>query len=100
KRSDLAVCCLLFLSMRLAGLLIVLGIIGFFWTRRASTVGSTSKLDDELLGSPAARPGLVAPSATPSKSQPQPASSGLRRPIDRTRSVLEQVKQRNGNGEF
>jgi hypothetical protein len=86
--------------MRLAGLLLVVGIIGFLWTRRASPVGSSSKLDDELFGTPTARPGLVAPGATPSKSQPQAASSGLRRPIDRTRSVLEQVKQRNGDGEF
>ncbi len=29
-----------------------------------------------------------------------PATTSLRRPLDRTRSVLDQVKQRNGNGEF
>jgi hypothetical protein len=27
-------------------------------------------------------------------------TTGLRAPLDRTRSVLDQVKQRNGNGEF
>jgi hypothetical protein len=31
---------------------------------------------------------------------PQPGASGLRQPIDRTRSVLDKVKGRNGDGEF
>ena len=32
---------------------------------------------------------------------PAPAgSNALKRPIDRTHAVLDQVKQRNGNGEF
>ena len=38
--------------------------------------------------------------ATVSTGAPQPATSNLRRPIDRTRKVLEQVKRRNGDGEF
>lgn len=29
-----------------------------------------------------------------------PAGSALKRPLDRTHEVLDQVKQRNGNGEF
>jgi hypothetical protein len=82
--------------MRLAGLLLVVGIIGFFWCRRASTVGSNSKIDEELLATPSARPAQVSPGTTPA----QPVSSGLRRPIDRTRNVLDQVKKRNGDGEF
>jgi hypothetical protein len=42
-----------------------------------------------------------APQAVPG-APAAPAASGnsLKRPIDRTREVLGQVKQRNGNGEF
>jgi hypothetical protein len=31
---------------------------------------------------------------------PSPASSSLKKPFDRTHEVLDQVRQRNGNGEF
>lgn len=40
-------------------------------------------------GAPAASPGNSTVSSDP-----------LKRPFDRTNAVLEQVKQRNGNGEF
>jgi hypothetical protein len=43
----------------------------------------------------------VAPlTAGPRAPAPPPASSALKRPLDRTHAVLDQVKQRNGNGEF
>ena len=42
----------------------------------------------------------VAPLTTGPRATVAPASSALKRPIDRTNAVLDQVKQRNGNGEF
>jgi hypothetical protein len=43
----------------------------------------------------------VAPLTTGPRNPPPAASStALKRPLDRTHAVLDQVKQRNGNGEF
>jgi hypothetical protein len=81
--------------MRLIGLLLVVGIIGFFWSRRNASVSPTTDVD-EVMATPVAQPALVSPGSTP----PPKESSGLRRPIDRTRNVLDQVKSRNGAGEF
>jgi hypothetical protein len=38
--------------------------------------------------------------ATPAPDAPARASDYLKKPIDRTKAVLEQVKKRNGDGEF
>ena len=47
---------------------------------------------------------MAAPEVAPLTSGPRetnaPAHTALKQPIDRTRAVLDQVKQRNGNGEF
>jgi hypothetical protein len=49
---------------------------------------------------------VTAQEAAPLTTNPQqppaaaPATTALKRPIDRTREVLGQVKQRNGTGEF
>jgi hypothetical protein len=42
----------------------------------------------------------VAPLTTGSRADAAPAGTALKRPIDRTHAVLDQVQQRNGNGEF
>ncbi len=42
----------------------------------------------------------VAPLTTGPKEIAAPSGTALKQPIDRTRAVLEQVKARNGNGEF
>jgi hypothetical protein len=42
----------------------------------------------------------VAPLTTGPRETAAPPSNALKRPIDRTHEVMEQVKQRNGNGEF
>lgn len=47
----------------------------------------------------------VAPLTTGPRNQPAPSASApattaLKRPFDRTHAVLDQVKQRNGDGEF
>jgi hypothetical protein len=83
--------------MRFAGLLLVVAIIGYVWSRRGGRTDAASEID-ELMATPP--PAVASAGATPAHSQPQPASSGLRKPIDHTRGVLEQVKARNGNGEF
>jgi hypothetical protein len=38
--------------------------------------------------------------ASPAPNAPARASDYLKKPIDRTKEVLQQVKQRNGDGEF
>ena len=42
----------------------------------------------------------VVPLTTGARPAPPPASNFLKRPLDRTHAVLDQVKQRNGKGEF
>ena len=86
--------------MRLIGLLLVVGIIGFWWSRRGGSVTPGSQVDEELLGAAQPRPVLVTPGATPATPQPGSSTSGLRRSIDHTRGVLDKVKARNGDGEF
>jgi hypothetical protein len=81
--------------MRLVGLLLVVGIIGFFWSKRGAHVGSSSDLN-EVMATPVPQQAVVPPNAPAAQKE----STGLRRPIDRTRNVLEQVKSRNGAGEF
>ena len=44
--------------------------------------------------------GNTAPEATPEAGTPAPHTDFLKRPIDRTKEVLDQVKGRNGDGEF
>jgi len=40
------------------------------------------------------------PLSTGSRETAAPASTALKRPLDRTHAALDQVKQRNGNGDF
>ncbi len=42
----------------------------------------------------------VAPLTTGPRASAAPAGTALKRPLDRTNAVLDQVKQRNGSGEF
>ncbi len=42
----------------------------------------------------------VAPLVAGPRATAAPSGSALKRPLDRTHAVLDQVKQRNGNGEF
>lgn len=79
-----------FQAMRIAVLLLVIAIIGFLLSRRGERAGSSSDVR-EIMGTPV---------PVASQSKPQPGSSGMREPIDRTRSVLDKVKGRNGAGEF
>lgn len=82
--------------MRLIALLIVIAIIYVAWSRRGldSFVSKAMKEADavEPAATPRNPPTVYPPAAQPA-AQAQP-SSGLRRPIDRTRAVMEQVQQR------
>jgi hypothetical protein len=42
----------------------------------------------------------IAPLTTGPRATAAPASTALKRPFERTHAVLDQVQQRNGNGEF
>ena len=82
--------------MKFVGLLVAMAIIGMLVVKRAepSQVGEAMREADAVV-----QP-VNAGTATPRTAAASPAPSGLRAPIDRTRSVLNQVKQRNGKGEF
>ena len=83
--------------MRIVSLLVVVAIIYVVMARRgAGPMSSTQqamKEADAVMATPAGGT-AQAPAAPPA------ANSGMRAPIDRTRSVLEQVKKRNGAGDF
>jgi hypothetical protein len=83
--------------MRLLSLVVVMAIIYFAYSKRI-TPGkdstSAAMQDFEQTAPPSTRPATAAAPA------PAASNSNLRAPIDRTRAVLEQVKKRNGNGEF
>ena len=95
-------------AMKLLGLVAALAIIVFAYNGRL-TPGKDS-VDNAMIEFdktiPAERPSnpqeplRTATATAPATTAASPPSSNLRRPIDRTRAVLEQVKQRNGEGEF
>jgi hypothetical protein len=85
-------------AMRFVALLIVIAIICLVLTHRGpvSSVPEAMREADAVTH-PAATTAAPGPTATV---QPAPQSAGLRAPLDRTRAVLGQIKQRNGGGEF
>jgi hypothetical protein len=90
-------------SMRLLGIVVALGVVLYMYKQRLEpgkdSVDSAMVEFDKTAPAPSGTPAKTA--AAPTSTQaPAPASSNLRRPVDRTRAVLEQVKQRNGDGEF
>lgn len=87
--------------MRLIALLIVVAIIYLVITRHGpmNSTEQAMKEADAVMGTPTpAMATQYPPTAQPA--QPAASSSGLRAPLDRTRSVLGDVKKRNGAGEF
>ena len=83
--------------MKYVGLLVVLVIILYAFKSRVTAPTGIEDANREVAATAPATP-TVAPAAAPPQA-PAP-SSNLRRPIDNTRSVLQKVKQRNGDGEF
>jgi hypothetical protein len=86
--------------MRVVAILIVVAIVYLVLARRSpvSTAVEAMKESEAVSLSSGPRPAAAPPTA-PAPTAPA-ASSGLRAPIDRTHAVLDQVKQRNGAGEF
>ena len=83
--------------MKYVGLLVVLVIILYVFKTRVTAPNGIEEANREFAAT-APAPAASAPAAAPTQA-PAP-SSNLRRPIDNTRSVLRQAKQRNGDGEF
>jgi hypothetical protein len=81
--------------MKLVALLAAIAIIGFVFTRQSSPVASVER---SVAEADAAAPPSPAPSPSPAPTAP--ATTALKRPIDRTHAALDAVKKRNGNGEF
>jgi hypothetical protein len=84
--------------MKLVALLVGMAIVCLLVVKRAqpSQVAEAMREADAVV-QPVNR---TSAASTPSAAVPNAPSTGLRAPLDRTRSVLNQVKQRNGNGEF
>lgn len=82
--------------MRYVALLVVIAIIYVAWSRRGpvTSVDKAMKEADAVTQTTPQRnpPTVYPPTAQPA--QPAQQSSGLRAPIDRTRAVMDQVKQR------
>jgi hypothetical protein len=91
--SGAGTCIAVFNGMRFVAIIVVLAIIYIVFTR----MGPVTSVSEAMKEADAVEP-VVAPTATPwaaTKAQPARQSSGLRRPLDRTRAVLKQVRQRN-----
>lgn len=82
--------------MRFLSLLVVVAIIYVVVSKRNGPASSTEKAmkeADAVMATPYP-PTYIAPT------QPAPSSGGLRAPIDRTHSVLDQVKKNNASNGF
>ena len=89
--------------MKLLGLIAAIAIILLAYNRRLTpgkdSVDNAMDEFDKTVPAERAAPSAPASSSTASATT-APATSNIRRPIDRTRAVLERVKERNGDGEF
>ena len=83
--------------MRIVGLVVVLAIIYYAYSKRLGTSTDAPKSVDSAMSEYQQTAGATAPK--PSSARPAGESS-IKRPINTTRDVLEKVKQRNGDGEF
>ncbi len=77
--------------MKYLALLGALVVICLVLTRQSSPVAGVQQ---SMAEADAIAPPSIAPAPSPT------AGAALKQPIDRTKAVLEQVKARNGEGEF
>ena len=83
--------------MKYVFLLATVAVIYFFLVRKAPVAPVVSAVtQQETVALTSGPPG----GATPAPGAAPAPTNALKRPIDRTREVLGQVKQRNGDGEF
>ncbi len=78
--------------MRIVAIVVVLAIVYYIYGRNGDKTSLQNRVAEAQ-----AEAAKVMPA--PQAAQPPPTNS-LRAPMDRTRQVLDQVKQRNGKGEF
>jgi len=83
--------------MKYVSLLVTVAVIYFFLVRKSPVTSVVSEVTQAEVA-----PLTTGPrgGATPAPTAAPRASDPYKRPIDRTREVLNQVKQRNGTGEF
>lgn len=83
--------------MKYVFLLITVAAVYFFLIRKAPVTPVVKEITQQE-----AAPLTSGPNNAPATAPAAPAqgTNALKRPIDRTKEVLNQVKQRNGNGEF
>ena len=92
--------------MKFLGLVAVVAIVYFAYGKRLAPDGNRSVNNamsafEKTVPASTGTAGTSTSSSAPAVSAPAPQStSSIRRPIDRTRAVLEQVKARNGDGAF
>jgi hypothetical protein len=83
--------------MKYVGILAVTVIILYVYRNGGAPSNRVEEANREFAATAPATPAAAPRTAS---AQPAAPSSNLRRPIDTTRSVLKQVKARNGEGEF
>lgn len=79
--------------MKYVFLLTTVAVVYFFIARKAPVAPVVKEITQQE-----AAPLATSPSAEPAAASAD--TNSLKRPIDRTKEVLNQVKQRNGNGEL
>jgi hypothetical protein len=84
--------------MKYVFLLATVAVVYFFLVRKAPVAPVVAEITQQEAAPPTTGPRN--PPATVTPAAPAVHTNSLKRPIDRTREVLNQVKQRNGGGEF
>ena len=80
--------------MKYLAMLGAVAIIYWIFARETPIAAVTQAMTQTEIAPAPTAPGIRQPTPAP------PAGSGLRRPMDRTRSTLDAVRARNGAGEF
>ena len=86
--------------MKYVFLLITVALVYFFLVRKAPVAPVVKEITQQEAVPLTTGPAGVPASSPASGTAPAQSTNSLKRPIDRTKEVLNQVKQRNGNGEF
>jgi|GEM_PF-959414 len=84
--------------MRFVGLIVVVAIVYVCFYKGTDKQSPAAKVEEAQKEANAVEPVTPVSTTTASRPAPPPASSGtnsLKAPIDRTRAVLEKVKERN-----